>query len=119
MTDLLIFTSPVGTLALTPDRVREAVARANDSGVALGSGFLVTKGRDQGETWLTPKEMAKRTGTTSSYWMDAHRAGSVPSRKFGKAVRFPASYLATTESGSVADPIAARVTHISGRGNGR
>ncbi len=74
---------------------------------------------DTGETWLTPQEMAERTRTTTSFWMDAHRAGSVSSRKFGKSVRFPASSLAATESESVANPPTAQVADISGRRNGR
>ena len=119
MTDRLILESPFGPLAFTPDQLREASARANEMLLAVGSGPRSGKGRDQAETWLTPKEMAERTGTTVSYWMDAHRATSVPSRKFGKAVRFPASFLSATESGSVADSIAARVTSITGGGKGR
>ncbi len=35
MTDLLIFASPFGTLALAPDQVCEAVVRANESRLAL------------------------------------------------------------------------------------
>ena len=119
MADQLILDSPFGMLALTPNQVREASARASEVLIAVGSGSRSGKGRDQDETWLTPKEMAERTGTTVSYWMDAHRASSVPSRKFGKAVRFPASFLLATESGSVADSIAATVTSITGGGKGR
>lgn len=120
MTDQVLIPGPDGRwLAFTPNQVRDARARASEVLIAVGSGPRSGNGRDQAEMWLTPQEMAERTGTTVSYWMDAHRASSVPSRKFGKAVRFPASYLTTTESGSVADPTAATVTSITGRGKGR
>ena len=102
-------------LALSAEAFREGVleGRSTVLGDSLG------RDTDTGETWLTPQEMAERTGTSKGYWMDAARAQAVPSRKFGKSVRFPASYLAATESGSVADPPTAQVTPISGRKNGR
>ena len=102
-------------LALSPKSFREGVLKGRSTVAADVPG----RDTDTGETWLTAKEMAERTGTTSGYWMDAHRAGSVPSRKFGKAVRFPASYLAATDPESVANPDTATVTPISGRGKGR
>lgn len=51
-----------------------------------------------GEQWLTVPEAAERTRVSKSYWYEAIRVGDCPSRKFGTAVRIPASFLAHVEA---------------------
>ena len=51
-----------------------------------------------GNQWLTVQQVAERTGVSRSYWYEAIRVGDCPSRKFGTAVRIPASYLADVEA---------------------
>ena len=51
-----------------------------------------------GEQWLTVQQAVERTGVSKSYWYEAIRVGACPSRKFGTAVRIPASYLADVEA---------------------
>ena len=51
-----------------------------------------------GEQWLTAQQAAERTGVSKSYWYEAIRVGDCPSRKFGTAVRIPASFLADIEA---------------------
>lgn len=51
-----------------------------------------------GEQWLTVQQVVERTGVSKSYWYEAIRLGDCPSRRFGTAVRIPASYLADVEA---------------------
>ena len=50
------------------------------------------------EKWLTVDQVAERTGVSRSYWYEACRTGECPSRKFGTAVRIPASFLDDIDS---------------------
>lgn len=51
-----------------------------------------------GEQWLTVQQVAERTGVSTSHWYEECRTGRCPSRKFGTAVRIPASHLADVEA---------------------
>ena len=96
MADQLILESPFGTLAFTPDQVREAVARANDMVLALGLARqdTSTPSKEEQETqWLSIDEVAQRTGLKKSWLYEEVRNNRIPRRHFGRQVRIPSSYL--------------------------
>lgn len=92
MTDLVIFTSPFGTLAFSPTQVKEAVARANESAVALCCEDEPTSTPETGERWLTVAQIASRMNLPRSYLYEGLNSGEVPGRKFGRFWRIPESY---------------------------
>lgn len=48
--------------------------------------------------WLTVQQATERSGVGKSYWYEAIRVGDCPSRRFGTAVRIPASFLDDVEA---------------------
>ena len=92
MTDLVIFTSPFGTLALSPDQVTNAVARANESCVALCCEDEPTSAPGTGERWFTVAQIARQMNLPRSYLYEGLNSGEVPGRKFGRFWRIPESY---------------------------
>lgn len=103
MNNHIILDSCFGPLALTLDQVREARERASEMAVAVGSDSDGTKARPgakntaSGESWLSVKEVAARTGLKPSWLYAEIRKNRLPSRQFGRLVRIPESYLDTPD----------------------
>lgn len=106
MPDQVVFVSPFGPLAFTPDELAEAVNRANEVvlAVRLASGSTPTPSKDGQETsWLSVDEVAQRSGLKKSWIYEQVRSDNIPHRHFGKQVRIPASYLAEPDTRSGAN----------------
>ena len=51
---------------------------------------------------LTAEQMAEKTNVPASWWLEAAKSGRVPSVRYGKYVRFPASILTVADGLSAA-----------------
>ena len=97
MTDQVLIDSPFGPLALSPEEIREASARANEMVRALDITPRPTSTPPPAEaiaTWLSVEELVNRTSLKKSWIYQEIRADRIPHRHFGRQVRIPASYLA-------------------------
>lgn len=90
MSNLIVFESPFGLLALTPEQVRAALAAAADVRASIApSASTTAPPADEG--LLTPEQAAAMTGTKPSWWRDAARKGKVPCTRIGRYPRFRAA----------------------------
>ena len=106
MADQVILESPFGMLALTPDQVREASARANEVLLAVGSApdpALTPSIPGEQAQWLSVDEVAQLSGLKKSWIYEQVRSDNIPHRHFGKQVRIPTSYLAEPDPKSGAN----------------
>ncbi len=93
MTDKVILPLRDGRwLALSPETFQKGLQQGSELMPETQNAVV------NGEQWLTVQQAAERTGVSKSYWYEAIRVGGCPSRKFGTAVRIPASYLADVEA---------------------
>ena len=89
MTDRIIVPLADGRwLALS----REAFSDALEQGARLMPSPGTPEPQD-GPEWLSAKHMAELTGMSETYWQEEARCGRAPSRRFGRSLRFPVSYL--------------------------
>ena len=79
-------------LVMSPDEFQKALQKGSE----LMPDTLQTESVC-GPQWLSVKQMAEATNMGSTYWAEEARSGRCPSRRFGTAVRIPASYLRSLE----------------------
>jgi len=89
---LILLDSPLGPLALTPNELSEASARANEMVQALGLGSDPTPPPSTTETWLTVAQTSDLMNLPHCYLYEGLKSGTVPGRKFGRFWRIPESY---------------------------
>lgn len=80
-------------LALTREAYQEALQ--------LGAELVLDKQAAESRAvpeWLTVEQLAAATNTSKSFWYEECRTGRCPSRRFGSAVRVPASFLTDVEA---------------------
>lgn len=88
---LLHLPEPIGWIALTPDALHEARARAC---TAMGIGAITSGGpppRPEGPPLLTPAEAARILAVEASWLLRQAREGRIPHVRLGKYVRFDAA----------------------------
>ena len=71
---------------------REQFSEALGQGARLMPSLDIPEPED-GPQWLSAKQMAELTGMSETYWQEEARCGRAPSRRFGRSLRFPVSYL--------------------------
>ena len=92
MSDRVLIDSPFGPLALSPDAIREAVARANEMVRAAGLGPDPSPTPSTAGKWLTVSQTSALMNLPRSYLYEGLKFGIVPGRKFGRFWRIPESY---------------------------
>lgn len=92
MSDRILIPHGNSWLAMSPDSYREALQLGGE----LMPGKQTVEPHDSPQ-WLSAKEMAKATGMGETYWQEEARCQRCPSRRFGRSLRFPASYLRSLE----------------------
>ena len=88
VTDRILIQHGNNWLALSPESYQEALT--------LGGKLMPDEQQNTPDTlpqWLSAKEMARLTGMSETYWQEEARCRRCPARRFGRSLRFPASYL--------------------------
>ena len=91
MSDLLVFESPFGIVALTREQLRDALAVAAE--VLPSPAPASANAAPNTERWLTAEECEAATGVPKSWFAEGARRGTIPCKRAGHYVRFVLSEL--------------------------
>lgn len=92
MTSRILFSSPLGMVAFTPDELAEALNQAKELVPAVRSDDGPSPTTPSGERWLTVSQTSGLMNLPRSFLYEGLKSGDVPGRKFGRFWRIPVSY---------------------------